>query len=127
MLTRYDPDRAPDPVRWNALAELDRIALVERYHRRARIHLPAPTVHATFHVVVENQVALGNETPVVEAIERLMGEGLSRHDALHAVAWVLADHMHRALSTHEPVDNEAYFQDVRELTKERWYAEAGEE
>lgn len=123
---RYDPDRAPDPARWIALPEDERIEMVERYHRREHIRLPRPTLHAVMHVIVENQIALG-ETPVVEAIPRLMGEGLSRHDALHAVAWVLAMHMHDALATREEVDSEAYYSEVRALTKDRWYAEAGPE
>lgn len=123
---RYDPERAPDPARWNALPEDERIEMVERYHRRARIRTPRPTLHAIMHAIVENQIALG-EAPVVEAIPRLMGEGLSRHDALHAVAWVMAVHMNRSMATKTPVDNDAYFAEVRELTKERWYAEAGPE
>jgi len=124
---RYDPERAPDPARWNALSEEERIEMVERYHRRARIRLPRLRVHAMFHAIIENQVAMGDEAPVAEAIPRLMKEGLSRHDAVHAVASVMANHLHRALATKEPVDNDAYFAEVRELTRERWYAEAGPE
>ena len=33
------------------------------------------------HVVVENQVALGEATPVPATLDRLMDEGLDRHDA----------------------------------------------
>ena len=121
---RYNPHRAPDPERWLALPEDERIEMVERYHRREHIRLPRPKLHAVMHVIVENQIALG-ETPVVEAIPRLMGEGLSRHDALHAVAWVLAMHLSDAAATGEPVDGDAYDSEVRALTKERWYAEAG--
>jgi uncharacterized protein YoaH (UPF0181 family) len=123
---RYDPGRAPDPARWIALPEDERIEMVERHHRRQNIRLPRPTVHAVMHVIVENQIALG-ETPVVEAIPRLMGEGLSRHDALHAVAWVLAMHMRDVATSGEEFATDAYYSEVRELTKERWYAEAGQE
>ena len=125
MLTDYDPDRAPDPERWLAEKELDLIGLVERYHRRERILLPDPRVHAAVHVMIENQVALGARTPVAEALERLMAEGLSRHDAVHAVGAVLHKHMHRALATQQPVRREAYYDDVRALTKEGWLAEFG--
>jgi hypothetical protein len=41
------------------------------------------------HVVVENQIALGEPPAVREALARLMGEGLDRHDALHAVGSVV--------------------------------------
>ena len=120
---RYDPERAPDPARSNALHEDERIEMVERYHRRARIRTPRPTLHAVMHVIVENQIALG-ETPVREAIQRLMRDGLSRHDALHAVAWVMALHMTDTATSGKDFDTDAYYTEVRELTKERWYAEA---
>ena len=125
MLTKYDPERAPDPERWLAQGEMQLMEIVERYHRREQIPLPNERVHASVHVMVENQVALGDETPVREAIDRLMGEGLSRHDAIHAVGAVLAKHMHRALQTRVPVSREAYYADVRALTKEGWWAEYG--
>jgi hypothetical protein len=38
-----------------------------------------------FHVIVENQAAQGLETPVRRTLARLQAEGLSRHDAVHAV------------------------------------------
>jgi hypothetical protein len=52
--------------------------------------MPNSSLHAAIHVVVENQVALGGEIPVQETLARLMGEGLSRHEAVHAVGSVLA-------------------------------------
>ena len=44
------------------------------HHRPARIRLPNLRVHASLHVTVENQVLLGEETPVAAALLRLMGE-----------------------------------------------------
>jgi hypothetical protein len=49
-------------------------------------------------------------------------DGLSRHEAIHAVGWVLIDHMARAARTNQPVEREAYYRDIRELTEERWRA-----
>jgi hypothetical protein len=99
--------------------------IVQRYHRREQIPLPDERVHASYHVMVENQVALGGKTPVSETVDRLMGEGMSRHDAIHAVGAVLAKHMHRAMETSVPVSREAYYADIRALTKEGWLAEYG--
>ena len=121
MVTTYDPDRAPDPKLWRAAKEMELIDLVERWHAESRIRMPNPRVHAALHVMVENQAALRDDTPVAEAIKRLMGEGLGRHDALHAIGSVLSTHMHRALAESTPVSREAYFADVRALTKESWY------
>lgn len=125
MLTKYDPDRAPDPERWLAQNEMELMEIVQRYHRREQIPLPDERVHASYHVMVENQVALGGKTPVSEAVDRLMGEGMSRHDAIHAVGAVLAKHMHRAMETSVPVGREAYYADIRALTKGGWLAEYG--
>lgn len=125
MLTRYDPDRAPDPQRWLAQDEMQLIDIVQRYHRREKIWLPSERAHAAIHVMVENQVALGEQTPVAEAVQRLMGEGMTRHDAIHALGAVLNKHVYDAQSTGTPVRRDAYYADVRTVTKESWLAEYG--
>lgn len=125
MLTKYDPERAPDPERWRAQNEMDLMDIVKRYHRRERIWLPSEEAHAALHVMVENQIALGDATPVDAAIHRLMGEEMSRHDAIHAVGAVLNKHVYAAHSTGIPVSREAYYDDIRALTKESWFAEFG--
>jgi hypothetical protein len=129
MLTRYDPERAPDPRRWLATPEADRIELARRFHRRAGIRPPREQAHAVFHAVVETQVAMGDETPAAETLQRLMGEGLTRHDAVHAIGFVLAEHMTNLLKEEEGTDadpNERYFQSLRELTADRWRQSAAE-
>jgi Domain of unknown function (DUF1841) len=125
MLTKYDPGHPPDPARWLAQNEMELIDIVERYHRRERIWLANPRVHAALHVMVENQVALGDQTPVNGALVRLTEEGMSRHDAIHAIGAVLDKHVHRAHHTGVPVSREAYYDDVRALTKDGWFAEYG--
>jgi Domain of unknown function (DUF1841) len=125
LLTKYDPDRAPDPERWRAQNEMELVDIVQRYHRRERIPLLNERVHAALHVMVENQVALGGATPVAAAVERLMGEGMSRHDAIHAIGAVLDKHVHRAHHSGVPVSREAYYDDVRAVTKDGWLAEYG--
>lgn len=89
-MIRYDPSQTPDPAEWLELDEQERVDRVERYHRRARIDLPNLTLHATIHVAVENQLAADDE-PAVRALVRLMKEGLSRHDAVHAIGSLVAE------------------------------------
>ncbi len=130
----YDPAAEPDPAEWLALDESERLRRVEDYHRRAGISLPNDRAHAVFHVVVENQIALGDETPVRRTVERLMGEGLDRHEAVHAVSTVLLDHMHDLLQADKAQIeaiapqhmNEAYFAAVERLTAEDWRRRYGE-
>ena len=120
----YDPLEAPDPEEWRESDEGERILTVEDYHRRARTKLPNRTVHATIHVVVENQLA--EPVPeVVAVLGRLMEEGLDRHDAIHAIGSVLAKHMFSALQGDDTYDlNEAYLRDLKDLTAETWLASA---
>ena len=67
-IDRYDPLQAPDARQWLALDESERLQLAIDYHVRARLDVPNVRVHATMHTIVENRVALGDETPVREKI-----------------------------------------------------------
>jgi len=98
-MKQYDPLKAPDPQGWLSLDEQQRISLAQDYHRRARIRLPNETVHAVVHAIVENQIALGDETPVRRTVQRLLSEGRDRHEAIHAVGMILMEHLN---DVHEP-------------------------
>ena len=119
---RYDPQHAPDPAGWLTLDEGERIHLALQYHRRARVRLPNARLHATIHVVVENQVALGDEIPVRRTLERLRAEGLDRHDAVHAAGSVLAKRIYDLLKEGVPGGdpNEPYWAELESLTAEGW-------
>ena len=84
-MRQYDPLKAPDPKEWLAVGEQERMDLAQDYHRRARIRLPNAKLHANMHAIVENQIALGDETPARRVLQRLMDEGLDRHQAIHAI------------------------------------------
>lgn len=120
-MNRYDPNHAPEPQEWLALDEQVRIDLAEEHHRRARIKLPNLKAHAAFHAVIENQIA-ENLDSVVRAMARLKSEGLSRHDAVHAIASVLAGHRHELLNAKEDAgDSQAiYDAAVERLTAKSW-------
>jgi hypothetical protein len=90
-LSQYDPHEHTNPDAWLELDESERMQLVSRYHRRQRIRLPKETIHAVVNVIVENQVALGDEFPAKAVLLRLMKEGLDRHEAIHAIGSVLSE------------------------------------
>ena len=96
-MNRYDPDQPPNSEEWLALDEQLRIGLVEKYHRQERVQLPNVTVHAALHAIVENQLA-ENLEPAARAMARLTTEGLDRHEAVHAIASVVAEHIHDLLN-----------------------------
>src|SRR5437870_12631272 len=93
---RYDPDRTPDPEAWVAPDEQERVALIAAHLRRARVQLPNLRLHATIHAIVENQLA-ERVAVVQETLERLLRDGLSRHEAIHAVGSVVTEHLWNAM------------------------------
>jgi hypothetical protein len=128
MMERYDPLREPSSEEWLEMDELERTALVEDYHRNAGIRLPNSRLHATFHVIVENQAALGDETPVRKTLERLMKERIDRHEAIHAVASVLTDFITDVFSGSVPQSdpNVPYYAALERLTVQSWRRDFGD-
>ncbi len=120
-MMRYDPATAPDPDKWLALDEAQRLELVSAHHRRTRAKLPNVQLHAAVHVIVENQLAERIDL-VRDTLERLRAEGLDRHDAIHAISSALIGHMGDLLwkSAKTPDVHEPYFQALRVLTASRW-------
>lgn len=120
-MNRYDPERAPNVEEWLSLDEPTRIALAEAYHRHARIKLSNRKAHAVFHVIVENQIA-ENLEPVVRAMSRLTQEGLTRHDAIHAIASVVATHVHDLLNAQVDASNAqaVYYTAIEKLDARSW-------
>ena len=124
---RYDPMVAPDPQKWLALDEQERILLVQRYHEREPARPPSPTLHAAFHAIVENQLALLDDC-VTATLTRLTDEGLDRHESLHAIGSVLAECMIGALrDTSSAGDFSAtYYRELADLNARAWsHGEAG--
>ena len=127
-MERYNPSRAPNPKQWLALSESERLELVSEYHADASEEiqdsdpdeaLARNDLHATMHVVVENQLAEGID-PVCQAVSRLIHEGLDRHDAVHAIGAELAGHLFDTLRGRpEPAPEKVtqlYYERLRKLT-----------
>ncbi len=123
-MERYDPEVAPDSKEWLALDDGERAHLIEQYHRDARIELPkrARSIHAMIHTVVENQLALDDQPVVCGTLERLMGDGLARHQAVHAIGSVLIEYVHDLLHAKMPsTDGHApYYAALQKLTADKW-------
>ena len=117
----YDPNCAPEPAEWNALDEDARVSLVVEHHRKAAVELPDEVLHATIHTIVENQLA-ENDQPVVEALERLVRQGLDRHESIHAIGSVLAGHLHSMVKEGPAgsINHKGYYTRLRKLTAKRW-------
>lgn len=119
MITHYDPHQPPEPDEWNALDEPVQIDMVVEYHEREGFELPNEYVHAIIHIVVENQAAMGDMTPVAATLERLMDEGLDRHDAIHAVGTAITEHLW-SRSHGQPNNANDYFELLHALDAQKW-------
>jgi hypothetical protein len=120
-MNRYDPEYAPNPEQWLALDEQERIDLAEEHHRIANIKLPNLQAHAALHAIVESQIAQNLES-VVRAMTRLTAGGLSRHEAIHAIASVLAEHIYELSDPAVNENNSAsiYNAAIERLTASSW-------
>ena len=125
-LFEYDPDEHIVSAAWLALDESERMRLVQQYHRQQRIRLPNETIHAAAHVIVENQVALGDEYLAKAVLLRLMEEGLDRHEAIHAIGSVLSEEFFAVMRKEEGQGdlNAHYVEKLKRLTAESWRKQA---
>jgi hypothetical protein len=125
----YDGSRTPDPTAWLALDEDERKAVVQEHHERSRdahAPVPSPQLHAAMHVVAETQIAANDPPEARNALERLVREGLHRHEAVHAVASVSADELFQVMHENRPYDAERLARGLDALTAEAWVASTRE-
>lgn len=120
-MQKYDPILEPDLKWWEALDDDERISVVIEHHQEAGTEVPDEYAHAVLHAVIENQIALGEETPVEAVLCRLINENLDRHDAIHAIASILVNHVHELMHGEDTaLDNDDYYAELEKLTAEKW-------
>jgi hypothetical protein len=119
---RYDANERPHSATWLELDENERIDAVMDYHRRAGVKLEDLKLHAITHVVVENQVALGKPTSVPATLNRLVAEGLDRHEAIHAIGSILMSIVFDVSHAPDVGDdiNAKYSRELAKLTAAGW-------
>ena len=120
-MQEYNPLIHFDAQWWLSLSEDERIIAVLEHHKNAGTDLPDEDMHALLHVVVENLVAFGDASPTEAVLHILIDEKLDRHDAIHAIASVLVNHIHEALHSNDAaVSNDDYYAALENLTAETW-------
>jgi hypothetical protein len=80
--------------------------------------------HAAIHATVETQLAEGLGC-AVRAMERLVEQGLDRHEAVHAIGSVVAAQLYAALQ-HRAFDSAEYEARLDALTADSWRKSADE-
>jgi hypothetical protein len=124
-MMRYDPDAPPDTRTWLELPEAERLDAVRRHHKREKARAGSPEVHAIIHVAVETQLAEGHPAATA-AMDRLLRDGLDRHEALHAIGSVLAEELFDVVKSKRQHDAAAYARKLSALTASSWRAKYGE-
>jgi Domain of unknown function (DUF1841) len=122
-IDQYDPSEPPDPQAWLALDEAERIRLIKAWHDAAdAAQGERPDMHAVFHAIVENQIALGDPPMVAVKLRQLLARGLDRHEAVHAISSVLAERLRLAARPGHQAGNESplYEAALRRLNARRW-------
>jgi hypothetical protein len=115
----YDPNRAPEAADWLSLDEAERLKAALQYHQRIRFRAGSVRLHAAMHVTIENQIAEGH-AGALAALDRLLGEGLDRHEAIHAIGAVAAEQIYHVLKESRPFDEAEYNRRLATLNATSW-------
>ena len=96
----------------------DRInfALDSHHNSAADLLNQSSTLHASIHVVVENQLALNTEF-IPETLAALMKLGMSRHNAIHAIGAVILEELQSATQGGETFTSAQYRRKFDDLIK----------
>lgn len=118
----YDAEIRLNDSDWSELDELDKILAVDVYHREKKPHPLAHVAHhhAIIHVAIEDQNLSGDPPETRVALERLIGEGLSRHEAIHAIGSILYETVSSLIDDDREPDMNAYARDLATLTRSTW-------
>ena len=123
---QYNPAKSPKPSEWLALDELTRLDLISQFHEDHGEFGESMEAHAGIHATVETQLAM--DVPNARStLGRLRKSGLTRHDAIHAIGSVLAEHIHEIMTNQDLDSDEAnsrYYERLSTFTREDWYSDS---
>lgn len=111
-----------EPAAWLAMAEDERAVVVERQHATLASHptMPNKHLHIAVHVIVENQLAMGDPPETRATLERLMTAGLGRHEAIHAIGSVVAEAIVGMMKANTAADQAAIVRALKKLRADAW-------
>ncbi len=82
--------------------------------------MPNEQLHTTMHVIVENQLAANDPPEVSATLKRLVADGLTRHEAVHAIASVVAEALFGVMKKRQKADPVAIGRALARLRPEPW-------
>ena len=118
----YDPSIEPDKAAWLEATESERLSAVLEFHENSNDSLDesALNIHSSIHVIVENQLAMGVEL-LPETMEKLMRQGLDRHEAIHAIGAIMCEDINEILRGEKAeFSPKQYRRKLEKITAKRW-------
>ena len=118
----YDPSIEPDKDAWLEATESERLSAVLEFHENSNDSLDesALNIHSSIHVIVENQLAMGVEL-LPETMEKLMRQGLDRHEAIHAIGAIMCEDINEILRGEKAeFSPKQYRRKLEKITAKRW-------
>ncbi|RPI83485.1 MAG: DUF1841 family protein [Chloroflexi bacterium] len=76
-----------------------------------------PILHVQFHATVENQIRLKDPKEVAQVVKLLVEKKYTRHEAIHAVANILAEEVFGIMTEKRPFNREKYLKQLRKLVR----------
>lgn len=118
----YDPSIQPNTEEWLEITDDERTAIVREFHEKTEEGLDekALTIHSAVHVIVENQLAMGVEL-LPETIAKLVKQGLSRHEAIHAIGAIITEDIFDIMRGNKSeFSPKQYRRKLEKITAKRW-------
>ena len=78
------------------------------YPQEINGHIVSPFVHTVLHPIVDSQIRTEQPEFVVKTLNRLLGQGLEEHEALHAIIASFADIHFASFRQGKPFDQLDY-------------------
>ena len=126
MIKKYDALIEPEPELWLELSEDERISLIENYIEKNETNIKKEVliIHSSIHMFVENQLAENFES-TKEAYNRLIRQGLNRHDTLHAIGSIVTNDIYNMVKNETEFNDITYKNRLRKLTAKKWKKRKG--
>ncbi len=121
-MNTYNPNTSIDAESWLALDEEARMALVYAFHSGLDLDMTedALRVHASLHVIIENQLAMGVEL-IPETFAKLKRQGLKRHEIIHAIGAIISEDIFNIASgVIDEFSPKKYRRKLEKITAKRW-------
>ncbi len=107
-----------DPKKEEAFRRRQSIVEDHAEHPHPRLDEKGLRAHLLIHEMVEQQIEAGQPAEVLDALRRLTGGGMNRHQAVHAIGALVAKEAFAMMQTKRPLDESSYQQALNELTVE---------